>query len=447
MVSRLAAFGGPRTVPRDAGHVEWPVVNEADERVVLRVLRSGRLVADAQGEAEVSAFEEAWASYVGVRYCAAVSSGTAALEVALAALGIGPGDEVIVPALTFSATALAALQLQAVPVFVDVTPATFTLDPGRLEAAISPCTRAIVPVHLHGLPADMDPILAIARRYGLAVVEDAAQAHGATYHGRQVGALGTVGCFSLHPSKNLPACGEGGLVTTDDSELHERVAMRRAFGESPRREPVRSYVSYTAGSNLKLSPIQAAFARSQLERFEAYAVQRERNVVKFLSRLAKLPGLTVPGCPPDRTHAWHILRFRVNAAVPVLAGLRPAAVRQALYRVLRAEGVPVSRYQVLPLPGQPVFQRQAVGRADEGTLAANAGPDPRHSLDRFPVAQAVVEDSLCLQKRHLNPGSGPLLDRYAEAFEKVWDNLEDVARLARPLSRRMAEDALVAAPT
>jgi perosamine synthetase len=447
MASRLAVLGGPRTVPRGSGAVEWPVVGEADEQAVLRALRSGKLVADAQGEAEVRALELEWASYVGTRHCAAVSSGTAALALALAVLGVGPGDEVIVPALSFSATALAPFHLQAGPVFVDVRPDTFNLDPTRLAEAITPRTRAVIPVHLHGLPADMDEIRAVAARHGLAVVEDAAQAHGATYHDRQVGSLGTVGCFSLHPSKNLPTCGEGGLVTTDHDGIHEAVVMRRAFGESARPELVRTYVSYTAGSNHKLSPVQAAFTRSQLRRFQAYAEQRDLNVRALLRRLGQLPGLQTPGCPPDRTHAWHILRFRVDVDVLGYPTILPGAIRHALHRVLRAEGVPVSRYQVIPLPAQPVFRERAAERAGQGVSSNGLMPEGCRALERFPVAHAVVEDSLCLQKRHLNPSSAPLLDLYADAFAKVWDNLDDVARLARALPYRPAWETVAAVST
>jgi dTDP-4-amino-4,6-dideoxygalactose transaminase len=428
-MARLAMLGGPRTVPREL-RVEWPIVTEADERAVLRALRSGRLVANAQGEEEVRGLEREWAAYLGVRHCAAVGSGTAALQLALAALGVGPGDEVIVPALTFSATALAVLQQQAAPVFVDVSPDTFDLDPGRLEEAITPRTRAIVAVHLHGLPADMDEILAVAARHGLTVVEDAAQAHGATYRGRPVGSIGAIAGFSLHPSKNLPACGEGGLVTTDHPRLHADVTMRREFGEVVAERHTRTYVSHLVGWNHKLSPVQAAFARSQLARFRAYGEQREANVRRLLGRLGELPGLRVPRCPPDRTHAWHILRFRIDPAALGLDDAHPGALRHALHRALRAEGVPVSRYQVLPLPGHPLFQ-EPPGAARGQRRGSHDGPAPDYRLERFPVALAVLEDSLCLQRRHLNPFGGEALGLYAEGFAKVWENLEVVARVAR----------------
>lgn len=412
----LALLGGPRAVPPDLARVDWPIVTDDDRASVLRVLDSGRLSSNTYGETEVPALEEKWARWVGVQGCVGVASGTAAISLALEALGVGVGDEVIVPALTFAATALAVTHVGAVPRFVDVNPWSFNLDPRHLEAAAGPRTAAIVPVHLHGLPADMDEVLAVARRRGLAVVEDAAQAHGATYRGRMAGSLADAGCFSLNSAKNIPTCGEGGLVTTSDLSLAARIATLRQFGERP-DERTRTHISRVRGWNAKLNPIQAAFARSQLDRFPAYEQVRQRNVRDFLARTGALPGLVAPAVPDDRTHSWHILRFRL---APERAGLdvpRPA-FRQTLHRVLRAEGVPVSRYQLLPLPAQ-----------DGLRPGGDAAPD----REACPNTVAVIADSLTLQKRHLHPGSGPLLARYADAFEKVWQNLETVARLAQEL--------------
>jgi perosamine synthetase len=412
--SKLAMFGGARAVPRARAGTEWPVVTRTDEEAVLQVLRRGALVAGADGEVELPALEAEWARRVCVRHCAAVSSGTAALQLALAALGVGPGDEVVVPALSFAATALAPLHQIARPVFVDIDAETFNLDPALAAAAIRSTTAAIIAVHLHGLPADMDELLEISRRRGVPIVEDAAQAHGATYRGCPVGALGALGAFSLHPSKNLPGCGEGGLVTTDSAALHDRVVLLRDFGEARRTGRPRAYVSEVVGWNHKLDPIRAAFVRSQLTRFDEYARRRDRNVSRLLARLRKLPGLRIPACPPDRTHAWHILRFRVAPEELGLEAVPASALRRGLHRALRAEGVPVSRYQTLPLPAQAAFDCRG----------------------EFPVARAVVDDSLCLQRRHLNPASGAALDLYADGFEKVWEHLDTIARYARGLAAR-----------
>ena len=431
-MSRLALLGGTPAVPRHLRQVEWPVIEEADRQAVLRALGGGKLVANAEGETEVVGLEREWAAEVGVGHCVAVANGTAALALALAAAGVEPGDEVIVPAFSFVATALAPLHQLAIPRFVDIDLETFNLDPALVEEAISERTRAILVVHLHGLPADMESLGAIARRRGVGLVEDAAQAHGATYRGRQVGALGDIAGFSLHVAKNLPTCGEGGLITTDDGELAARVRRMRQFGEEYVEGQPRLYLSQVLGWNYKLNPIQAAFSRSQLARFAAYRAARELHVRRFLAALETLPGIVTPGVPAGSTHAWHILRLRFDPVAAGLNSVERGPFRQALHRVLRAEGVPLSYYQVVPLPGQRIFQdRQGFGRGYPWAIAG--GSAVRYRNEDFPRTLAVIEDSLTLQKRHLHPESGPLLELYADAFHKTWENLEVVARMARSM--------------
>lgn len=434
MKTKLAMLGGQPAVPQEFRSVEWPVITEADQKAVFRALHSGKLVSNAAGEEEITALESEWANFVGVRYCTAVSSGTAALHLALSALGVGPGAEVIVPALSFNATALAALYQLAVPVFVDVKPDTFNIDPQQLEMALTPRTRAIIPVHLHGLPADMDDILTIANQQSIPVIEDAAQAHGAVYRERQVGSMGVINCFSLHPSKNLPACGEGGLITTQNSELYEQISSQRQFGERLEEGKPRSYIAHTIGWNYKLNPIQAAFVRSQFERFTEYQCARTANVERFLQRLAELPGIVVPHCPPDRSHAWHILRFRFDPLAFDLTDVSSSALRHAFHRALRAEGVPVSRYQVVPLPTHEAFQKHLrtidLSATDVDNYLTNYHPK------NFPHTMAIIADSLCLQIRHLNPFAGETLERYADGFEKVWQNLDIIIRYAHGMTKQ-----------
>jgi dTDP-4-amino-4,6-dideoxygalactose transaminase len=413
-VSKLAMFGGERAVPRERARVEWPLVTDDDRAAMLRALDSGALVSNAEGEAEVAGLEREFAELAGVEHSSGVANGTVAITLALAALGIGAGDEVLVPALTFIGTPLGVVHSMATPVFIDVDPVGFNMDPASAALAITHRTKAIVVVHLHGLPAEMTALRELADRHGLALVEDAAQAHGATYEGRPAGSLGDLGCFSLNATKNLPTCGEGGMVTTDDPELIRRVAMRRQFGEIIDERRGRSYTAEVLGWNAKLNPVQAAFTRSQLQRFPDYDRRRKENVERLLGRLGELPGITVPSCPADRTHAFHILRFRLDPAAAGLEDTPPGAFRQALHRVLRGEGVPVSRYQLTALPEQEVFR-------------AAAPPDP----GSYATTTSIVEDSLTLQKRHLNPDAGPVLDLYADGFEKVWENLDAVARIAK----------------
>jgi dTDP-4-amino-4,6-dideoxygalactose transaminase len=423
MTTSLAMFGGARVLAKgglDPERVAWPVVTEADQEAVRAVLTGGPFTSNDAGKGAVTALQREWAAFVGAAHCAAVSNGTAALALALGALELEPGAEVLVPALTFIGSAVPVVQRGLVPVFVDVDPVTYTMDPQAAAAAITPRTRALIAVHLHGLPCDMTALRALADRHRLHIVEDAAQAQGAAYQGRRAGALGDLAAVSLNVVKNLPTCGEGGLVTTDDEELFERVVLLRQFGEDLRAGRERDYLSRVVAGNEKLSAVQAAFTRGQLSRLSEYADARDRNVRRFLDRLGALPGLRVPHCPPDRTHAWHILRFRFDPAAAGLQGLAAGPFRAVLRRALRAEGVPVQPYQVVPLPGQPAFQRSGHGAPVGG----------------FPVSLAVIEDSLTLQRWHLNPAAGPVLDKCADAFEKVWAALPALVPVAAGMDYR-----------
>jgi perosamine synthetase len=431
-MNKLAAFGGTAVVPRDRRRVQWPLIEDDDRKAVLDALDGSRLVSDTDGVNPVSVLEENWARRFGFEHCVAVSNGTAALAIALAALGVGPGDEVIVPALSFIATGLAPVHQMAVPVFADIDPVTFNIDPDDVARRITDRTRAIIPVHLHGAPADMDRITEIASRHGIAVIEDAAQAPGATHRGRPVGGIGDAGAFSLQVSKNIPTCGEGGLLVTRSVELAEAMRRGRQFGEVIESGRERDYVSYGLGWNYKMNALQAAFTDTQLARFDEYERARQHNVAEFLARLAELPGLRVPTALPDTTHAWHILRFRFDPAAFGLDGVRPQALRSALRRLLRAEGVPMSQYQLMPLPDQKVFvDRVGFGSGYPWTVTGAPGTVAGAG---YPVTRAVIADSLTIQKRHLHPGSGELLGLYADAFDKVWANRDMVAALAKAAS-------------
>ncbi|GAB3986219.1 DegT/DnrJ/EryC1/StrS family aminotransferase [Actinoallomurus acanthiterrae] len=420
-MEELAMLGGARTVPRDRRIPKWPLVTADDEEAVRRVLASGRFTAASSGEKEIEGLEREWARETGTRHCVAVSNGTTALSVALAAAGVGPGDEVIVPALSFVASAIAPLHVFAVPVFADIDPVTFNVDPAAVEAAVTPRTRAVMVVHLHGLPADLTELLNVADRHGLTVIEDAAQAHGAHYHDRPVGSFGAINTFSLNVSKNLATCGEGGLVTTDDADLYRRATMMRQFGELiPRRGP-RSYVSHLLGWNHKPNAIQCAFTRSRLTRFAEESEARDRNVRHFLGRLAELPWLKVPTAPDDRTHVWHILRLRVD---PEPFGLGPEAagpLRAVVMRALRAEGVPATHYQLMPLPAQRLFQSPL------------PGVDRKYRGEDHPNTLRVIDDSFTIQKAHLHPDARPLLDLYADAAAKLWEHRDVIAAEATAL--------------
>ncbi len=261
-----------------------------------RVMTSGRYIL---GE-EVEAFEAEWAEYCGAGRCVGVASGLDALHLALRAAGIGPGDEAIVPSNTYIATWLAVSHAGAVPVPVEPDPVTFTMDPSLVEDAIGPRTRAIVPVHLYGHPADMDPILEVAERHGLFVLEDAAQAHGARYRGRRCGALGHAAAWSFYPGKNLGAFGDAGAVTTDDPALADRIRVLGNYGSRVK------YRNETRGFNSRLDPLQAAFLRVKLARLDEWNARRLGIAALYIKELADVGGLGLSSVRDWVEPCWHL---------------------------------------------------------------------------------------------------------------------------------------------
>ncbi|WP_062118862.1 DegT/DnrJ/EryC1/StrS family aminotransferase [Aureimonas sp. AU40] len=280
---------------------QYGAVGAAVEAAALAVLRSGHYV----GGPDVAEFEEAFAAFCGVRHAVGVSSGTAALHLALRAADIGAGDEVVTVSSTFVATVAAIGMSGAKPVFVDIDPASWTLDPDRLADAITGKTRAIVPVHLHGRLAEMDRIRAIADRHKLLVIEDAAQAHGAERGGRRAGAFGEMGCFSFYPGKNLGACGEGGLITTDDAALAARVRRLRDWGQSAK------YCHDEPGFNERLDALQAAILSAKLPFLEDWTRQRRARAAHYRERLSRFASIGRPAPDEGGDHAWHVFAVRV----------------------------------------------------------------------------------------------------------------------------------------
>ena len=274
-----------------------PIITRAERRAVDRVLRSGNL---AQGP-EVAAFEKEFSQFVDGRECVAVNSGTSALHVALLSLGIGPGDEVIVPSFTFAATANSVALAGATPVFVDIDPQTFNIDPKEIERAITPRTKAIQVVHLYGLPANMGEIMKIANRHNLNVVEDAAQAHLASINGKPVGTFGDAAAFSFYPTKNMTS-GEGGMIVFADGEKARFARLLRNQGMEKR------YQNEVVGFNLRMTDIHAAIGRQQLKRIEGWTVKRQENA-GFLS--SRISGVGTPFIPEGYSHVFHQYTVRV----------------------------------------------------------------------------------------------------------------------------------------
>jgi dTDP-4-amino-4,6-dideoxygalactose transaminase len=269
------------------------------DAAIHRVLDSGWYILGP----EVDAFEAEWAAWCGADHAVGVANGLDALILALRALDIGAGDEVIVPSNTYIATWLAVTAVGARPVPVEPDPATQNIDPARIAAAITPATRAILPVHLYGQPADLDPILALARQHGLAVVEDAAQAHGARYRGRRIGAHGDVVCWSFYPGKNLGALGDGGAVTTNRADLANRIRVLRNYGSRVK------YVNEVQGVNSRLDPIQAAVLRAKLPHLDAWT-DRRRAIAAAYAEGLRDSGLILPHVPKWADPAWHLYVVR-----------------------------------------------------------------------------------------------------------------------------------------
>jgi perosamine synthetase len=309
-----------------------PVIGEAEIEAAVRVLRSGHVV---QGP-EVAAFEQEFAPFVGDRACVAVNSGTSALLLALTGLGIGPGDQVIVPSFTFAATANAVRLAGAQPVFADIEADSFCLDPAAVEAAVGPKTAAIMPVHLYGHPADMRRLGSIAARHGLAIVEDAAQAHAARLDGAAVGTFGAAACFSFYPTKNVHSI-EGGIVATDDPELARRIRLLRNQGME------RQYENEIAGYNVRLTDVNAAVGRVQLRSLEQWTEQRRANAGKLDASLAG-SGVVTPSVAPGVEHVYHQYTIRV-----------PGGHRDALRRHLADRQIGSGVYYPIPVHRLPAF--------------------------------------------------------------------------------------------
>jgi dTDP-4-amino-4,6-dideoxygalactose transaminase len=344
--------------------------------------------------AEVAAFEEEFAAFCGRRYGIGVNTGTSALHLALLAAGVGPGDEVITSPFTFVATAAAIHYTGAQPVFVDIDPETYTLDPAKLEAAITLRTRAVIPVHLYGQTVDMAPVLHIARAHGLAVVEDACQAHGAEHQGRRAGSLGELGCFSFYPGKNLGAYGEGGMVVTDDPELARQIRMLRDWGAETK------YHHLLKGYNYRLETLQAAVLRVKLRRLEAWTEARREAARRYGALLAEGP-IAPPVERSYARHVYHVYAIRTDA-------------RAQLQAVLAARGVQTGIHYPTPIHLLPAYADlgHAMGDFPHAELAAAQ----ELSLPMYPelegdaqarVVEALYEAQTSLRKQSASPSGAP----------------------------------------
>lgn len=352
---------------------QYKAIKPEIDEAIRRVVESGRFILGP----EVEAFERELAEFCGVKHAIGVASGTDALYLALRALGIGPGDGVVVPSFTFFATAGVVANVGATPIFCDIEPKTFNIDPESVRAILKGCynckPRAIIPVHLYGQMADMDAIMAIAQAYDLYVIEDAAQAIGAEYKGRKAGSIGHIGCLSFFPTKNLGAYGDGGMVLTNDDELAERVRMLRVHGSKPK------YYHHMVGTNSRLDALQAAILRAKLPHLEEWTRARQELASRYDKFLHGLEGIEIPYRAQDRTHIFHQYTIRV------LNGKR-----DALRAYLAQRGIGTEVYYPLPLHLQPCFRHLGY---KEGDLPESEKAS--HEVLSLPMFPELTEEEQC----------------------------------------------------
>lgn len=399
MKPTLAIHGGEKTVKKT---FPWPIFDESDVNAVAEIVRTGQWGnPDAKGEVE--AFEKEFTTYCSSKYALSCVNGSVALRLALIACGVQPGDEVIIPPYTFIATASIVLEANCVPVFVDIEPDTYNIDPAQIEAAITPRTKAIIPVHFAGQACNMDAIMEIAQKHNLRVIEDAAHAHGGEYKGKKLGSIGDAGCFSFQSSKNLTA-GEGGLVITHDEALYDTMNSLRNVG---RVKGGQWYEHHHLGCNYRLTQIQAVLLSSQLKRLEEQTRLRDKNG-KYLSHLlADIEGITpLTRGHGETLHTYHIYIFRYDKTR--FNNLPKAEFAQ----MLAAEGVPSFMGYPQPLYKQPLFQ-------EKNFLCYAIPEEVEYTKVTCPVAEKACYEEAVWILQHAMLGTEEDMELFAKAIKKI----------------------------
>ncbi len=413
-MAELALHGGKKAV-RDGMMKPWPPIDDVDRKMVLASLESDR---HAFGPNCV-ALEKEFAAWNGNKYAITTNSGTAALHMAVAAVGCGAGDHVLVSAYSWSSSATCILHHNCIPVFVDIDFDTINMDTSKIEAAITPRTKAIIVVHLHGLAVNMDAVLEIARKHKLKVIEDACQSHGAAFKGKKAGLWGDCAAFSHNQNKSLSS-GEGGMLVTDNEELHQRARMLWSFGET--RTPVesRDYHAYALGWMYRNNDLTAAFGRAQLTRLDHYIETQRRNADVLLNQLKAVKGLILPAEPEGHRHTWYNFTCRLD--VPALGWQGPPArFRDALLKAIVAEGVPAHTWQRYPLSAMTVFRaRNAYGRGCPWSCPYTK--DVQYDPAAFPVAQRHCDTHFAVTMPLRAPNDAALARATAEGIRKVLEN-------------------------
>ncbi|NOZ20578.1 MAG: DegT/DnrJ/EryC1/StrS family aminotransferase [Planctomycetes bacterium] len=423
-MQELAVFGGPRAVP--AGMVKtWPPLTQADRDAVMAVFDSNILHGTAAPNAVK--LQEAWANFLGVKYCLVTNSGTSALHMAVATAGIEPGDEVILPAFTFWASAATVLHQNAIPVFVDIEPKIWCIDPKKIEAKISKKTKGIMPVHIHGMPCAMDPIMKIAKKHGLVVIGDACQAHGSKYKGKYTGSIEDTTGFSTNRSKNLSS-GEGGLFVTNNEDAYNHGKKLREFGEVVVHGKEREYNAYGLGWMYRAHEFVNALCLSQFKRFPKNNAKRQEFAQYLTSELEQIPGVAGPYTPPEREPVYfsYIVEFR-----PKEVGLGDVPMEKyktAVQKALAAEGIGMGQWQKMPVPAQSVFKdMKGYGKGCPWTCKFY-GKKIKYDGADYPVTNQFIAEHAYLTGVY-PPNTMALMKRYVKGFQKVMSRPKDIMKL------------------
>lgn len=420
-MSHLALFGGTpvRTRPFPGDNA----IGREEKRAVIEVLDSGVLSRflgswgpEFYGGPRVRTLEREWAEHFSTRHAISMNSATSALYAAVGAADVGPGDEVIVTPYTMTASVTGVLVYHATPVFADILPDTFCLDPRSVRRAITPRTRAIIVVDLFGHPAEMDEIMAVAAEHGLTVIEDAAQASGARYRGRYAGTLAHMGVFSLNYHKTIQS-GEGGVVVTESDDLAERLQLIRNHAEAVVGPKGSRHLSHLVGFNYRMTEIEAAIAAVQLRRLETRTAARREAAARLSRWLVGLPGLTLPAVRPYAEHAYYLYAIRYD-------GRSSGIPRDTLVAALGAEGIPVTGGYVEPIYLQPIYHE---GRRRHPP----GGPGVSYDRGICPVTERLQDAELLCTDLCRGPLTGRDLNDVAGAFDKVFTHAAELAWATR----------------
>jgi dTDP-4-amino-4,6-dideoxygalactose transaminase len=417
-MTKLAINGGTKAVA-DGMIKNWPPIEEIDRRYVMNSLESG---VHSFGP-NCSEFEKEFAAWNGNKFAITTNSGTAALHMAVAACGVGAGDHVLVTAYSWSSSATCIIHHNAIPVFVDIDFDAINIDVDKIEKAITPRTKAIIVVHLHGLAVNMEKVMAVARKHKLKVIEDSCQAHGALFKGKKTGLWGDCAAFSFNQNKCL-CSGEGGMFTTDQEDIYQAARQIWSFGET--RTPVesRDYHAYALGWMYRNNELTAAFGRAQLTRLTGYLKTQRANAAVLLKGLSGLRGLILPVEPAGHEHNWYNFTSRID---PKILGWNgdPGRFRDAVMKALQAEGVPVGVWQHYILPAMTVFRaKNAYGKGCPWTCRHTL--DVNYNPEDYPVAQRHCENHFGMTTPLRAPNGPEVAQAVAEAFRKVFENIDQL---------------------